>query len=282
MLREEEEELERGRRHLEEMIGQSDQVLATQEATLLQSRFLARSPSMDSSFLSAYSDDFSDLDRETETESASGSEAEGVTIDNDIGTEFLLDLAEPGFSDSPSGKAATSDHKIDEDLSLPDPGVKFGELPSRPSSFIDAVPDLTSSSSATSRSSPRDPFDLGDLQSIIPISTTPANESDNFNEDPYLHLGIAHAVVNHELELGYDRTAHGEVISHLEPEPLSKPKYLDCFASAPVLWNPIARIDPPVLLRGSLRPYQLSGLQWLVSLHNGNINGILADEMGLG
>lgn len=28
--------------------------------------------------------------------------------------------------------------------------------------------------------------------------------------------------------------------------------------------------------------FQLSGLEWMVSLHNNNLNGILADEMGLG
>lgn len=31
-----------------------------------------------------------------------------------------------------------------------------------------------------------------------------------------------------------------------------------------------------------LKPYQLKGLEWMVSLHNNNLNGILADEMGLG
>lgn len=31
-----------------------------------------------------------------------------------------------------------------------------------------------------------------------------------------------------------------------------------------------------------LKPYQIEGLQWLVSLYNNNLNGILADEMGLG
>lgn len=34
--------------------------------------------------------------------------------------------------------------------------------------------------------------------------------------------------------------------------------------------------------RGELRPYQLAGLNWMVSLHNNHLNGILADEMGLG
>ena len=31
-----------------------------------------------------------------------------------------------------------------------------------------------------------------------------------------------------------------------------------------------------------MRPYQLQGLNWLVSLHHNSLNGILADEMGLG
>ena len=33
---------------------------------------------------------------------------------------------------------------------------------------------------------------------------------------------------------------------------------------------------------GKLKPYQMFGLNWLVSLYNNNLNGILADEMGLG
>lgn len=42
------------------------------------------------------------------------------------------------------------------------------------------------------------------------------------------------------------------------------------------------RIRPPFLLRGTLRPYQHDGLEWLASLYANNMNGILADEMGLG
>jgi helicase SWR1 len=42
------------------------------------------------------------------------------------------------------------------------------------------------------------------------------------------------------------------------------------------------RLRAPFLLRGSLRPYQHAGLEWLASLYANNMNGILADEMGLG
>lgn len=36
------------------------------------------------------------------------------------------------------------------------------------------------------------------------------------------------------------------------------------------------------IVGGTMRPYQLEGLNWLIKLHDSNINGILADEMGLG
>lgn len=40
--------------------------------------------------------------------------------------------------------------------------------------------------------------------------------------------------------------------------------------------------QPDILVGGTLKQYQLYGLQWLVSLYNNNLNGVLADEMGLG
>ena len=41
-------------------------------------------------------------------------------------------------------------------------------------------------------------------------------------------------------------------------------------------------VQPAMLQGGTLREYQLEGLQWMLSLYNNNLNGILADEMGLG
>ncbi|KAI1777671.1 chromatin remodeling complex SWI/SNF, component SWI2 and related ATPase [Hypoxylon cercidicola] len=37
-----------------------------------------------------------------------------------------------------------------------------------------------------------------------------------------------------------------------------------------------------ILVGGTLKEYQIKGLQWMLSLYNNNLNGILADEMGLG
>lgn len=40
--------------------------------------------------------------------------------------------------------------------------------------------------------------------------------------------------------------------------------------------------SPPFISNGQMRPYQIQGLNWLISLYKKGINGILADEMGLG
>ncbi|EKX55328.1 hypothetical protein GUITHDRAFT_62679 [Guillardia theta CCMP2712] len=43
--------------------------------------------------------------------------------------------------------------------------------------------------------------------------------------------------------------------------------------------------EQPSIMGGpelKLKPYQIQGVQWLVSLYNNNLSGILADEMGLG
>ncbi|XP_033111192.1 probable global transcription activator SNF2L2 [Anneissia japonica] len=40
--------------------------------------------------------------------------------------------------------------------------------------------------------------------------------------------------------------------------------------------------QPEMMVNGTLKEYQIKGLEWMVSLYNNNLNGILADEMGLG
>ena len=38
----------------------------------------------------------------------------------------------------------------------------------------------------------------------------------------------------------------------------------------------------PAFVGGTMRPYQLEGLNWMIKLHRHGVNGILADEMGTG
>ena len=44
----------------------------------------------------------------------------------------------------------------------------------------------------------------------------------------------------------------------------------------------VFRDSPAFIHGGKMRDYQVSGLNWLISLHENGISGILADEMGLG
>jgi SNF2 family DNA or RNA helicase len=60
------------------------------------------------------------------------------------------------------------------------------------------------------------------------------------------------------------------------------PGHLRPFAAALVEYDEDARVEQPLLLHGTLRPYQQAGLEWLATLHRNSLNGILADEMGLG
>lgn len=40
--------------------------------------------------------------------------------------------------------------------------------------------------------------------------------------------------------------------------------------------------NPPYVVNGEMRDYQIRGLNWMIGLYENGINGILADEMGLG
>ncbi|KAI9684453.1 MAG: hypothetical protein M1829_002263 [Trizodia sp. TS-e1964] len=46
--------------------------------------------------------------------------------------------------------------------------------------------------------------------------------------------------------------------------------------------NTIFQESPAFIKGGTMRDYQVAGLNWLISLHENGISGILADEMGLG
>jgi ATP-dependent helicase STH1/SNF2 len=56
---------------------------------------------------------------------------------------------------------------------------------------------------------------------------------------------------------------------------------VDYYAVAHRIKEDVTR-QPGLLVGGTLKEYQIKGLQWMISLYNNNLNGILADEMGLG
>jgi len=61
-------------------------------------------------------------------------------------------------------------------------------------------------------------------------------------------------------------------------ESIGTDKKVDYYAVAHRIQEKIVQ-QPSILVGGTLKEYQLKGLQWMVSLYNNKLNGILADEM---
>ena len=78
----------------------------------------------------------------------------------------------------------------------------------------------------------------------------------------------------------YNDDEMAEDTSDSEDEVEGGPK-VDYYAVAHRIKEEIKE-QPDNLIGGTLKEYQIKGLQWMISLYNNNLNGILADEMGLG
>ncbi|KAG6371548.1 SNF2-family ATP dependent chromatin remodeling factor snf21 [Boletus reticuloceps] len=88
-----------------------------------------------------------------------------------------------------------------------------------------------------------------------------------------------HGVLDFESEDGptNEATFGAQVLD----EPAEDKTKVDYYAVAHRISERISK-QPSLLIGGTLKDYQLKGLQWMVSLYNNRLNGILADEMGLG
>lgn len=96
---------------------------------------------------------------------------------------------------------------------------------------------------------------------------------------------LAQAVMEQQKESG------GEVLPYDPDDPTTEETFgaqktdmdedkgrLDYYAVAHRIKEKITR-QPALLIGGTLKDYQIKGLQWMVSLYNNKLNGILADEM---
>ncbi|KAI2626479.1 chromatin remodeling complex SWI/SNF, component SWI2 and related ATPase [Hypoxylon sp. NC1633] len=78
---------------------------------------------------------------------------------------------------------------------------------------------------------------------------------------------------------------NGEIVpeeeSEVEEEDEEAGRKIDYYAVAHRIKEEVTE-QAHILVGGTLKEYQIKGLQWMISLYNNNLNGILADEMGLG
>ena len=89
--------------------------------------------------------------------------------------------------------------------------------------------------------------------------------------------GLAAAVAKQQMDSGYEKVGvEGE-----DEEDEDGESKVDYYAVAHRIREEVTA-QPHILVGGTLKDYQVKGLQWMVSLYNNHLNGILADEMGLG
>ncbi|GES77829.1 SNF2-family ATP dependent chromatin remodeling factor snf21 [Rhizophagus clarus] len=99
--------------------------------------------------------------------------------------------------------------------------------------------------------------------------------------DSYLD-SLAQAVVAQQNdELHNDPSVRGEIELMDDDENTEiNGKKIDYYAVAHRIHEEVEQ--PNMMEGGTLKEYQVKGLQWMISLYNNRLNGILADEMGLG
>lgn len=78
-----------------------------------------------------------------------------------------------------------------------------------------------------------------------------------------------------------DESSPEEEISENEEDDVEEGPKVDYYQVAHRIKEEV-KVQPNLLVGGTLKEYQVKGLQWMISLYNNNLNGILADEMGLG
>uniref|UniRef100_K3WB29 Uncharacterized protein n=1 Tax=Globisporangium ultimum (strain ATCC 200006 / CBS 805.95 / DAOM BR144) TaxID=431595 RepID=K3WB29_GLOUD len=85
-------------------------------------------------------------------------------------------------------------------------------------------------------------------------------------------------------EMAKSKTAAKDKSNSRRNKSNSKSELEDAEAVAEMDESRFTRItqQPNCIKFGTMKPYQLEGLNWMIRLHDSGVNGILADEMGLG
>ncbi|GAC72587.1 chromatin remodeling complex SWI/SNF, component SWI2 [Moesziomyces antarcticus T-34] len=83
---------------------------------------------------------------------------------------------------------------------------------------------------------------------------------------------------NQEIGVAVDETMFGAT---RQDDPSEDRGKVDYYSVAHRITERVTQ-QPSILSGGTLKEYQMKGLQWMISLYNNRLNGILADEMGLG
>ena len=276
-VEEEEEERRRGQEHLDAILDQSRHILQSQHVSLSRAAgkpVKEASTRSQSCLTQGYPDDDSGEEVEEEEEGQGIEELE-ASPDEDAegheeGTAALLD---------DSGPSSPPDTDIDQERptihsrhTSPDDVDQFPTTPSSPD--VRDVENLLRLSDSVGDGIPMDLRPPGPIKELVASASPPAELPPESSEPDY-----------HEPNFMSTRPSTPPMDDDVDEEAMIQDggieHYLRPYAVTKVDdWDPDQIIRPSPLLRGSLRPYQRAGLEWLANHHTQSFNCILSDEMG--
>lgn len=270
---EEEEERRRGEEHLDAILDQSRHILQSQHVSLSRAarKSVTEASTRSQSHISQGDSD-DNLDEEVEEE-GQGIEVGGSSDEDagghEEGTGALLDdsgpSSPPDTDDDRERPIVRSRHTSADDID------QFPATPSTPEAMdIENLFQLSDPMGEGITVDLRPPDPVKELVSISSPAEFPPGSSELDYHEP--GIGLAHkSTPAMEDDAGGEVTIQDGGTEH----------YLRPYAVTKVDgWDPDQIIRPSPLLRGSLRPYQRAGLEWLANHHTQLFNCILADEMG--
>lgn len=272
--KEEEEERRRGEEHIDALLDQSGHIFQSQQVSLsrtTQRPTLEASARSQSHLSQGVSDDDSDDETEEEQDTDETEiSSNGDTEEHKDDTVALLNGSGPSSppeTDVDHDRPTTpSRHTSVDDID------QFPITPSSPEA-IDTE-DLLQLSDPVGDGIPVQPRPPDPIKEFVVSVSSPAEFPPGSSEPD-----------NHVLGVGLARPPSPGIEDDVDDEVIIQDDgivhYLRPYAVTKVEGrDPDRIIKPSPLLRGSLRPYQRAGLEWLANHHTQSFNCILADEMG--
>lgn len=274
---EKEEELKQieGREHLSKMLEHSTQLLEAQ---------LNRSSHENTEVESANSDGDSDDESGTEDSenfsSSSDSENEPNEVEEKGDNELSVEELKKKYSQLESSvepASATSDHSESEDDSISGNGLSAlycGDVSANQSASAEYTEDQKKLIESITTLDKNAVLDSDSLDSMSDESSSQSESEEESEIEEENGKSSLSGLYQEDVEMDQSDRSTEEEEEPKTPAEDEKTEEINGFK--------VKDVPIPSLLRGTLRPYQKQGLNWLASLYNNNTNGILADEMGLG
>ncbi|EMG47154.1 hypothetical protein G210_2551, partial [Candida maltosa Xu316] len=304
---EKEEELKKikGRQHLSEMLEHSTQLLEAQLTSSREATADVESESSDAE--SVDSDEFISSDEDDEPVKLNGHDNDlnlsveelrkkYANIDNELSSSNVASASDDNDDDIDVSRGLASLYGIDQEFQSPSPSLDYTEdekklINNESDSAMNSILDSDSvssiedseSSSEEEEEEEHEEVTQNGLASLFTDNIADSDDEDVEMEDEEEEEGDSDdnmSTSDSETELNGKVVENGtksDTDISKDDEDDDDDDNVDVVNGAKVKDVPL-----PSLLRGTLRPYQKQGLNWLASLYNNNTNGILADEMGLG